>query len=125
MNADRRIVGKVVVELLNEGHTHGEISDQAHEVIGETLVHLQKQEYHQLRAQEKFEGKNASTDKQIAICRVALPALEAAVAAYNSDDFMECVVKVKLSIETDGTVPKVRRKREDRRGRSQVRKSKA
>ncbi|QKY80350.1 hypothetical protein SEA_MERCEDES_50 [Microbacterium phage Mercedes] len=112
MNADRRIAGKVVIELLNEGHVNGEISDQAHEVLGETLGHLQKQEYHQLRAQEKFEGKNASTDKQIAICRVALPALEKAVAAYNSDDFMECVTQVKTAIETDGTPPKVpRRKR--------------
>lgn len=110
MNADRRIVGKVIVELLNEGYANGEISDQAHEVLGETLTHLQKQEYHQLRAQEKFEGKNASTDKQIAICRVALPALEAAVHAYNSDDFVKCITEVKLAIETDGTVPKPKRK---------------
>lgn len=100
----------MVIELLNEGHTNGEISDQAHRVLGETLAHLQKAEYHQLRAQEKFEGKNASTDKQIAICRVALPALEEAVAAYDSDDFMGCVVKVKLAIETDGTSPKPKRK---------------
>lgn len=124
MNADRRVAGKVLIELLTEGHTNGEISDQAHEVVGETLGHLQKAEYHQLKAQEKFEGSNASTDKQIAICRVALPALEAALHAYNSDDFMECVIQVKLAIETDGTVPKARRSREDRRGRSQVRKSK-
>ncbi|QWY84501.1 hypothetical protein SEA_CAPTAINREX_56 [Microbacterium phage CaptainRex] len=110
MNADRRIAGKVVIELLNEGSINGEISDQAHAVIGETLAHMQKQEYHQLRAQEKFEGKNASTDKQIAICRVALPALETALHAYNSDDFQECITGVKLAIETDGTVPKPKRK---------------
>lgn len=123
MNADRRIAGRVLIELLNEGSINGEISDQAHAVLGETLAHMQKSEYHQLRTQEKHEGKNTSTDKQIAICRVALPALEAAMHAYNSDDFQECVTQVKLAIETDGTKP--RRKREDRRGRSQVRKSKA
>lgn len=110
MNADRRIVGKVLIELLVEGDHHGSISDQAHALIGETLLHLQKSEYHQLRAQEKFEGKNASTDKQIAICRVALPALEAAVQAYNGDDFVQCITEVKLAIETDGTVAKPKRK---------------
>lgn len=111
MNADRRVAGQVVIELLNEGSINGEISDEAHAVIGETLAHLQKSEYHQLRTQEKHEGKNTSTDKQIAICRVALPALEAAMHAYNSDDFQECVIQVKLAIETDGTVPKVKRAR--------------
>lgn len=113
MNVDRRAAGKVLIELLNEGSINGEISDEAHEVIGETLVHLQKSEYHQLRTQEKHEGKNASTDKQIAICRVALPALEEAVHAYNSDDFTTCAVKVKQAIETDGTVPKRRRRKRD------------
>ncbi len=105
------MTGKVLVELLNEGSINGEISDQAHEVIGETLAGMRLAEYHQLRTQEKHEGKNPSTDKQVAICRVALPALKAAVHAYNSDDFQACVTQVKLAIETDGTVPKVRRTR--------------
>lgn len=126
MNADRRQVGKIVIALLNEGAATGEIGDDSHEVLGETLAHLQRQEYHQLRAQGKFEGKNASTDKQIAICRVALPALEEAVAAYNSDDWETVVKRVTLAVETDGSAPpKERKQREDRRGRSQVRKSKA
>lgn len=111
MNADRRITGRVLLELLNEGSVNGEVSDQAHEVIGEALVSLQKSEYHQLRSQEKHEGKNASTDKQIAICRVALPALEEAVHAYNRDDWDTIVSKVKLAIDTDGTVPKPKRGR--------------
>lgn len=115
----------MVVALLTEGSAAGEISDESHEALGEALTYLQKQEYHQLRAQEKFEGKNASTDKQIAICRVALPALEAAVAAYNSDDYDTVIVQVNLAVTTDGVAPKPRRNREDRRGRSQVRKSKA
>lgn len=111
MNADRRIVGRVLLELLNEGHYHGEISDQAHEVIGETLAHLRTAEQYQLKAQEKYEGNNASTDKQIAICRVAMPALASATAAYNTDDFIGVVRYVKLAIETDGTVPKPKRGR--------------
>ena len=110
MNVDRRAAGKVLIELLNEGSINGEISDQAHAVLGETLAHLQKAEYHQLRTQEKHEGKNTSTDKQIAICRVALPALEAAMHAYNSDDFAKCITGVKLAIETDGTPPKAPRR---------------
>lgn len=115
----------MVVALLTEGSTAGEISDESHEALGEALTYLQKQEYHQLRAQEKFEGRNASTDKQIAICRVAFPALETAVAAYNSDDYDTVIDQVNIAVTTDGVVPKPRRNREDSRGRSQVRKSKA
>lgn len=125
MNADRRIAGKVLIALLTEGAEAGEVSDETHEVIGETLAHLERTEYHQLRTQEKHEGKNTSTDKQIAICRVAMPALASATAAYNTDDFIGVVRYVKLAIETDGTVPKARRKREDHRGRSSVRQGKA
>ncbi|AXQ52920.1 hypothetical protein SEA_NEFERTHENA_57 [Microbacterium phage Neferthena] len=114
MNADRRMAGRVLVELLNEGSINGEISDQAHEVIGETLAHLQKGEYHQLRSQEKYDGTSPSNTKQVAICRVALPALEAAMHAYNSDDFGECITQVTIAIETDGTPPKKERRK--RRG---------
>lgn len=110
MNADRRQTAKLVIALVQEGHENGEISDETHDVLGETLAHLHRQEHYQLRTQEKHEGKNTSTDKQIAICRVALPALEAAMHAYNSDDFQECVTQVKLAIETDGTKPKPKRK---------------
>lgn len=126
MNGDRRLIGKVIIALLNEGSVTGEISDDTHEVLGETLTELHKSEYHQLRAQEKHEGKNASTDKQIAICRVAMPALESAVYSYNNDDFVGIVEYLKVAITTDGTPPKARRqKREDRRGRRQVRQGKA
>lgn len=111
MNADRRLVGRVLVELLNEGSINGEISDEAHTVIGEALVSLQKSESYQLRSQEKYDGTSPSNTKQVAICRVALPALEAAVHAYNGDDFAECMAQVKIAIETDGTVPKPRRQR--------------
>lgn len=99
-------MGKIVIALLKEGSDAGEVSDETHEVLGETLGHMQRQEYHQLRAQEKFEGKNASTDKQIAICRVALPALEEAVTAYNNDDYISVIEGVKLAVETDGTPPR-------------------
>jgi hypothetical protein len=99
-------MGKIVIALLKEGNDAGEVSDETHEVLGETLGHMQRQEYHQLRAQEKFEGKNASTDKQISICRVALPALEEAMAAYNNDDYAEVIEKVRLAVDTDGTPPR-------------------
>lgn len=106
MNEDRRQVGKLVIALLQEGSSSGEISDESHEALGEALAHLNRQEFHQLRAQEKYEGKNASTDKQIAICRVAGPALEHALEAYNSDNFAAVMQQLTLAIETDGTVPR-------------------
>lgn len=102
MNADRRMIGRVLIELLNEGHHNGEISDQAHAMIGEALAHLRHAEYHQLKAQEKYEGQNPTTDKQVAICRVALPALEKALEGYNADDFQQCATEIKLAITTDG-----------------------
>lgn len=97
---------RVILELLNEGHYHEEISDQAHEVLGEALAHLQKQEYHQLKAQGVHEGKNASTDQQIKICKVALPALEEAVAAYNTDDFTAVATQLNVALTTDGSPEK-------------------
>lgn len=114
MNADRRQTAKLVIALVQEGHENGEISDETHRVLGDTLSHLQRQEHYQLGTQEKYEGKNASTDKQIAISRVALPALTRALAAYNDDDFHGIVEHLKVAVETDGSAPKVRRKRKAR-----------
>ena len=125
MNATRRLLGAAVVSLLIECNESGTISDESHLAATNAIKHLKAEEGYQLRAQEKHAGKNESTDKQIAICSVALPALEAAWDAWNNDDFDTVITNVRIAIETDGTVPKERKKREDRRGRSQVRKSKA
>lgn len=111
MNADRRQAGAITLALLLECAHSGTIGDEAHIAITNSLHHLQRQEFHQLRAQEKHEGKNASTDKQLAICRVALPALEEAVRAWDNDDFETVIEHVKLAIETDGTRPKKRRRK--------------
>jgi hypothetical protein len=105
------MAGKVLIALLEEGHENGEISDETHETIGEVLAHLERSEYHQERTQSKHEGKNATTDKQLAICRVALPALASATAAYNQDDFIGVVRYLKVAIETDGTRPKKSRRK--------------
>ena len=111
MNEHRRHTCRITVVLLLECAYSGTIGDEAHLAITNTLHHLQREEFHQLRAQEKHEGKNSTTDKQIAICRVALPALDAALQAWNNDDFDQVVDKLQLAAETDGTAPKATRKR--------------
>ena len=124
MNADRRQLGKVVVALLNEANAVGEISDKTHEVLGETLTHLHRQEHHQLRAQEKYAGSNASTDKQIAICQVALPALDQAVECYDQDDFAGVIQHVALAVDTDGTPPRKERANRARKAMANTRRKK-
>lgn len=117
MNAHRRQTGHITIALLIECNHNGIIGDEAHLAITDTLVHMRQEEYHQLRAQEKHEGKNATTDKQIAICRVALPALEEAVKAWNKDDFETVITKLRVAISTDGVVPTPPKKTKIRRGK--------
>ncbi|QCW22324.1 hypothetical protein SEA_CHEPLI_56 [Microbacterium phage Chepli] len=109
MNADRRQIGHVCLALLVECNHFGEISDSSHTKLSEALKHMQSAEYWQLKNQERHEGKNASTDSQLAICRAALPALEAAVAALAEDDFNEVIRHLTTAITTDGSTPKKRR----------------
>ncbi|QWS69722.1 hypothetical protein SEA_WILLIAMSTRONG_55 [Microbacterium phage WilliamStrong] len=109
MNADRRHLGHVCLALLVECNHIGEISDSSHTKLTEALKHMQAQEYWQLKNQERHEGKNASTDTQLAICRAALPALEAAAAALAEDDFTEVIRHLTTAITTDGSTPKKRR----------------
>jgi hypothetical protein len=113
VNADRRHIGHITLALLIECSHTGLIGDDAHIAITNALHHLQNQEYWQLQKQEKHEGKNASTDQQLAICRLALPALEQCVKSWNDDDFETVIEHLTLAITTDGTVPK--RKKERRR----------
>lgn len=105
MNTDRRKACEVTIALLVECHHIGLISDESHLAITDTLKHLQQQEFWQLRNQEKHEGKNASTDTQLAICRVALPALDAAIVAWNADDFEEVIRQLTLAASTNGKAP--------------------
>lgn len=112
MNADRRMIGQVCIALLHECNEIGLIADASHVAVTDALKHLQQAEYWQLKNQERHEGKNATTDDQLAICRVALPALEAAITAWNQDDFGEVITQLSLAITTDGKRPrKSRRKR--------------
>lgn len=111
MNENRRHTGHITIALLLECNHSGTISDEAHTAITNALTHMHREEFHQEKAQSKHEGKNATTDKQLAICRVALPALEDAVAAWNKDDFGTVIRKLKVAITTDGTVPKAKPRR--------------
>ncbi|QKN87755.1 hypothetical protein IXEL_55 [Microbacterium phage Ixel] len=111
MNADRRQTGQVIIALLVECSQSGLISDESHLAATGALHSMQTAEYWQLRNQEKHEGKNASTDQQLRVCRVALPALEAAVKAWDSDDFEEVITQLTLAITTDGSeLEKTRKK---------------
>lgn len=111
MNADRRYIGRICVELMKECNESGLISDTSHVALLEAIKHLRSSEHWQLQNQLKHEGKNESTDKQIAICRVALPALESAVSAIEADDFMGVIEHLTLAITTDGTTPQTRVKK--------------
>lgn len=111
MNASRRQTGHITIALLLECANSGTIGDEAHLAITDTLVHLQREEFHQLRAQEKYEHTSASNATQVAICRVALPALEAAVDAWNKDDFDTVIEQLKVAIEADGKAKPARKAR--------------
>lgn len=106
LNGDRRFAGNLCIALIKECAEIGEMSDTAHNTITATLKHLQQAEFWQLRNQERHAGKNASTDQQLAVCRVALPALEAAVKALEADDYDGVINHVTLAVTTDGSVPR-------------------
>lgn len=103
MNEERRQLGHITIALLIECNHSQSIGDEAHLAITNSLKHMQRQEFHQQRTQEKYAGQNASTDKQLAISYVALPALEEAVAAWENDDFQQVIESVTLAVVTDGT----------------------
>jgi hypothetical protein len=111
VNVDRRATGAVCIALLKECLAIGEMDDTSHVALSDAVRTMQNQEHWQLKNQEKHEGKNASTDKQIAISRVALPALEAAVQALKEDDYRTVLAKVELAITTDGTEPAKRKRK--------------
>jgi hypothetical protein len=110
LNADRRTTLAVCIALLQECNFVGEITEQAHDNLTTAIKALHQAEFWQLKNQERHEGKNAPTDKQIAICRVALPALQEAVKALEADDFDTVVDRLTLAGTTDGTV-KTKKKR--------------
>lgn len=114
MNSQRRISGSLLIALLLECNESGTISDENHLTATDALKSMQQDERWQLNAQEKHAGKNDSTDKQIAVCNVALPALTEAIDAWNNDDYVTVIEKVKLAIETDGVVPKPSRRKKAR-----------
>lgn len=110
MNVDRRATAQICIALLKECAEVGEISDESHVALEEVLKTMRNQEYWQLKNQSKHEGKNAPTDKQIAISRVALPALELAVEALDQGDYHTILDQLILAITTDGATPKEKSK---------------
>lgn len=115
MNVDRRATAAVCIALLQECNESGLISDASHVALTDTLKSMQAAEFWQLKNQSRHEGKNEPTDKQIAICRVALPALEAAVAALAEDDFMEVLMQLTIAITTDGSEQRSRKPKKEKK----------
>lgn len=101
----------VCIALLKECNEIGLIGDDSHVALTDALKGLVQAEYWQLKNQEKHAGKNDSTDKQIAISKVALPALEEAVAALAEDDFVTVLLQLTIAVTTDGTLPRKRGKK--------------
>jgi hypothetical protein len=110
LNVDRRATAQVCIALLKECNEIGLISDASHVALTETLTTMRSQEFWQLRNQERHEGKNEPTDKQIAIARIALVALESAVEALAKDEFEEVIAQLTLAVTTDGTPAKKKRR---------------
>ena len=109
MNVDRRAAGNICIALLREVQGTGEISEQSHVALVTAIRTIQNSEYWQIKNQERHEGKNSSTDTQLAIARVAHPALEAALKAVEDDDYAEVLHQLEIAVSTDGTKPKRRR----------------
>lgn len=89
----------------------GEMDERSHVALTDAIHVMQNQEYWQLNNQERHEGKNASTDKQIAISKIALPALERAVQALRADDYSGVLISLELAVNTDGEATPSRRKK--------------
>jgi hypothetical protein len=102
VNADRRATGQVCIELMKECAEWGEMSDASHAALVQAVTLMKTAEYWSLRKQEPHAGKNPSTDTSIAVSRVALPALEAAVEALEKDDFNTAIDQLHLAITTNG-----------------------
>lgn len=91
------------------------MSEASHVALTAAVKHLQFQEYWQIKNQEKHAGSNPSTDKQISISRVALPALELAVEALVNEDYNTVLDQLVLASTTDGEVAKKTSKKNLRR----------
>lgn len=103
MNGDRRHTAAVCADLIKECLEIGEITETSHATLTEAIKSMTSAEFWQLKNQERHAGKNAATDKQIAICRVALPALEEAGKALAAGDMRKVIRKLDLARTTDGT----------------------
>lgn len=102
MNKDRRATARICIELMKECSDIGEIQDASHKALEEALKVMQAAEYWSLRNQTKHEGSNDSTDAQIAVSRVALPALEDAVRYLQEEDYNAVIDSLSLAITTQG-----------------------
>jgi hypothetical protein len=111
MNKDRRVTGQVCIELMKECAEWGEMSEASYASLLEAVGTMHQGEYWSLRNQERHEGKNESTDAQIAISRVALPALDAALKALRSEDYDTAIDQLTLAITTEGAISKKRSKK--------------
>ena len=101
MNKDRRATIQVCIELIRECAEIGEMSEASHTALGNALQQMVAGEYWSLRNMSKHEGKNESTDQQIAIAKVALPALEGAVQALAEEDYDKVLRLLRRAVKED------------------------
>jgi len=80
----------------------GWISEASHVALLGAVAAMKSAEYWSLRNQSRHEGRNATTDEQIAVSRVALPALELAHIALAEEDYDMAIDQLTLAITTDG-----------------------
>lgn len=109
MNKDRRVTAQVCIELLKECSEFGEMTEASYQALNEAIAVMKAAEYWSLRNQERHAGKNEATDLSIAVSRVALPALEKALAALQAEDYDTVITQLTVATTTDGTAPRRRR----------------
>lgn len=105
VNKERRATARLCIELIKECAEIGEMREASHEALVEAVKLLRASEYWGLHNSLKHEGENPATDKNIAVSRVALPALDAATVALEEGDYNDVIDQLTLVVTTDGGTP--------------------
>ena len=101
MNAGRRAFIKLALELIEHCLDKGSMTEDGYVALGEAAKLMQKEEYWSLRNMTKHADKNDSTARQVAISEVALPALEAAVKAWEDEELEDMATHLRAAMNAE------------------------
>lgn len=101
MNAGRRTMIKVCVDLIELCLENGVMNESTYVALGEAAALMKKEEYWSLRNMSKHADKNDSTARQVAISELALPLLEKAVLAWQEEDLQDMATHLRNAGEAE------------------------